>query len=346
MRYRFMGKTGLLLSEFALGTNTFGGEGEFWKAFGALDQGQTNKVIGAAFDAGINLLDTADRYGDGESEVRAGQAIRDSSIGRDKVILATKVALRTGPDANNVGLSRAHILNAAEGSLRRLNTDYIDIYHLHNFDRKTALEETLSALDLLVRQGKVRYVGCSNFTAWQIAKARGIAMRDHLPLLSAAMVSYSVSERAAEREIIPFLLSDDIAMFAFGPLAAGLLTGKYTSDGQAPAGSRLSSGVPVSSANRPRALAAVEVMRPIAAEIGTTVGRIALAWLLRQPCVTSIVLGCKTVDQLHDNLLSADVVLTDQQLAALDAVCRPEPEYPFGQQASAAADRMPGGQGR
>lgn len=340
MRYRFMGATGLLLSEFSLGCNMFGGQGDRWKAFGALDQAQANQIVGAAVESGINLIDTADRYGDGESEVRVGQAIRDLSVGRDQVLLATKVALRTGPGPNAVGLSRAHILDAAEASLRRLNTDYIDIYHLHNFDTRTPLEETLSAFDLLVRQGKVRYVGCSNFAAWQMATARGIARREGLPLISAAMVGYSISERAAEREIVPFLRHDNVAMLAWGPLAAGLLTGKYAPDGQAPAGSRLSSGA-TTSANQERALAAVEVMRPIAAEIGVSVGRLALAWLLHQQHVTSIVIGCKTTEQLRDNLQAADVVLSEPHLAALNAICRPQPEYPHGPQASAAANRLP-----
>lgn len=338
MRYRLMGRTGILLSEFGLGTNMFGGEGR-WKAFGALDEREATAVVGAAVESGINLIDTADVYGDGESEVRVGQAIRNLSVSRHDLVVATKVALRTRPGPNAVGLSRAHIIASAETSLRRLQSDHIDLYQLHSFDPATPLEETLAAMDILVRQGKVRYVGCSNFAAWQIALARGAAMARGLPLIEAIEANYTIASRVIEREIVPLAEHQGIAILVWGPLAAGLLTGKYDRQGKGPENSRLGGGGHTS-ADRDGALAAVEAIRPVAEAHRTTVGAIALAWLLHRKSVTSVIVGCRTVAQLRENLASADIVLSASDLETLDAIARLPLEYPMNKQDRLAADRL------
>jgi aryl-alcohol dehydrogenase-like predicted oxidoreductase len=340
MRYRLLGETGLLVSEIALGTNTFGGKSDRWKAFGALDAKQVAAILGSAADAGINLIDTADSYGDGESEERVGQALRDLELRRESMLIATKVCLRTGTDPNAAGLSRAHILNSIETSLRRLKTDYVDIYQLHNFDPYTPLEETLETLAILVRQGKVRYLGCSNFAAWQVALMRGICEARNLPHIQSVEANYTISSRVIERELVPLLEHQGMGLIVWGPLAAGLLTGKYDRDGGGPQGARLASGASTM-ANRARALDAVDIMRPIAEAHRTTVGQIAIAWLLSRKVVSSVVVGCKAPDQLKENLSALQVTLSKDDLAALDS-CAPLPvEYPFNMQASAAAARLP-----
>ena len=279
MRYRFLGRTGLLVSELGVGTNTFGGQSARWKAFGALDREGVGAVLRTAFEAGINLIDLADTYGDGESETRAGEALQDLGIARDLVILADKACLRAGPGPNAVGLSRAHVFDSVEKSLRKLKTDYLDIFQLHNFDASTPLEETLGALAILVQQGKVRYVGCSNFAAWQVALARGVAEARGLPRIESVEANYTISARVIERELIPLLHHQNMGLLVWGPLGAGLLTGKYDRKGGGPAGARLVSGG-ATMANRERALDAVDVMRPIAKAHGVNVGRVALAWFL------------------------------------------------------------------
>jgi aryl-alcohol dehydrogenase-like predicted oxidoreductase len=338
MRYRLMGRTGILLSEFGLGTNMFGGT-DRWKAFGALDERQATEIVGAAIDSGVNMIDTADVYGDGESEVRVGQAIRNLSVSRHDVVIATKVALRTRPGPNAVGLSRAHVLASAESSLRRLKCDHIDLYQLHSFDPVTPFEETLAALDILVRQGKVRYVGCSNFAAWQIALARGAAMAHALPKIEAIEANYTIASRVIEREIVPLAEHQGIGILVWGPLAAGLLTGKYDRQGKGPENSRLGGGGHTM-ADRDTALAAVEAIRPIAEAHRTTVGAIALAWLLHRRSVTSVIVGCRTQEQLRENLASADIVLSASDLAALDAIGGLPIEYPMNKQDRLAADRL------
>jgi aryl-alcohol dehydrogenase-like predicted oxidoreductase len=339
MRYRFLGRTGLMVSELGLGTNTFGGQSERWKAFGALDRKGVGAVLKTAVDAGINLIDLADTYGDGESETRVGEALKDLKVARSEVILATKACLRAGPGPNAVGLSRAHVTDSVETSLRKLQTDYIDIFQLHNFDVETPLEETLDALGVLVQQGKVRYVGCSNFAAWQVALARGVADTRRLPKIESVEANYTVSARVIERELIPLLRHQGMGLLVWGPLGAGLLTGKYDREGGGPAGARLVSGASTM-ANRDRALDAVDVMRPIAEAHGVNVGRIALAWLLAKPAVSSVIVGCKSPEQLLDNLAALDVELTAEEMTALDAVAALPVEYPANMQASAAANRL------
>jgi aryl-alcohol dehydrogenase-like predicted oxidoreductase len=341
MRYRFLGRTGLLVSELGLGTNTFGGgQDSRWKAFGALDRQGVGAVIGAALDAGVNLIDLADTYGDGESEARVGEALQDLGVARDQVILTDKACLRTGPGPNAVGLSRAHVMDSVETSLRKLKTDYLDIFQLHNFDAATPIEETLEALEILVRQGKVRYVGCSNFTAWQVAVARGVAEARRLPRIEAVEANYTVAARVIERELIPFLSHQGVGLLVWGPLGAGLLTGKYDRQGGGPEGARLVSGGSTI-ANRERALDAVDVMRPIAAAHGASVGQVALAWLLAKPAVSSVIVGCKSPEQLRDNLAAMALTLTPEDMASLDAVAALPAEYPMTTQASAAANRLP-----
>ena len=339
MRYRFLGRTGLLVSELALGTNTFGGQ-EKWKAFGALDRAGVGEVLKTAVDAGINLLDLADSYGDGESEERVGEALQDLGVPRDQMILATKTVLRVGAAPNAAGASRAHLAHAVELSLRKLKTDYLDVLMLHNWDPKTPIEETMEGLDLLVKQGKVRYVGCSNFAAWQVAMARGVAEARRLAQLCCVEANYTVSGRTIERELIPLLNYQSIGLLVWGPLAAGLLTGKYDAEGKGPEGSRLMSGASTS-ANKEMALKAVAAIRPIAERLGASVGHVAIAWVLAKPVVSSVIVGCKSSEQLLDNLKAVDVALTPEDVAALDAVAPLPVEYPFNMQAAFAANRMP-----
>ena len=340
MRYRLIGDTGLLVSELGLGTNMFGGKSDRWKAFGALDKSQATRVVGKALESGINLIDTADSYAEGESEVRVGEALAELSARREDVLIATKVCLRVGEAPNAAGLSRAHILNSIDRSLTRLKTDYVDIYQLHNFDSLTPFEETLGALDALVRQGKVRYVGCSNFAAWQLALLRGVSAARNLPRVESVEANYTISARVIERELVPLLQHQKIGLFVWGPLGAGLLTGKYDREGHGPAGARLVSGA-TTMANRDRALDAVDAMRPIATAHGVNVGQIALAWLLHKPFVTSVIVGCKNGEQLEDNLGATSVTLSKEELTALDKIAAPAVEYPMNMQASTAANRLP-----
>ena len=344
MRYKLLGRTGLFISELGLGTDTFGGQTKRWETFGALGRVQATEMVGEAINAGVNLIDTADTYGDGEAEIRVGQALQDLAIARSEVILVTKVSDRVGPAPNAVGASRSHILNGIEASLRRLGTDYIDLYLIHQFDPATPLDETLRALDMLVRQGKVRYVGCSNFFAWQVALALGVSERDRFSRFAAVEASYTIAAREVERELIPMLLNQEIGLIVWGGLAYGLLTGKYGRDGSAPEVGRLNSSVSVSSAhtNRERAFNAVDAMRPIAGRRGVSIAQIAIAWLLQQKGVTSVLLGTRLVSQLRDNLGAIDIRLSEEELAELGKPGALPIEYPAWMQNSRAIARHPG----
>ncbi|GHA99362.1 aldo/keto reductase [Modicisalibacter luteus] len=327
MRYTRFGNTGLFVSELCLGTMTFGGQGELWSQIGDLQQADADKLIGRALDAGINFIDTADVYSEGHSEIMTGQALKNLRVPRDEVVVATKVFGPTGPGVNARGLSRYHIMEGVKASLRRLQLDHIDLYQVHGFDPATPIEETVRALDLLVQHGHVRYVGVSNWAAWQIMKALGIAERHGLSRFESLQAYYTVAGRDLERELIPLLNSENLGLMVWSPLAGGLLSGKYSRDGQAEAGSRRTT-FDFPPVNVERAYDCIDVMRRIAESRSVSVAQVALAWLLHQPAVTSVIVGAKRVDQLDDNIAASEVRLSDEELVELDAVSALPAEYP------------------
>lgn len=327
MRYKQFGNTGLFVSELCLGTMTFGGQGELWSQIGDLQQGDADKLIGRALDAGINFIDTADVYSQGQSEVMTGQALKNLSVARDEVVVATKVFGETGPGANARGLTRYHIMEGVKASLQRLQLDHIDLYQVHGFDPATPIEETLRALNTLVEHGHVRYIGVSNWAAWQIMKALGIAERHGLARFESLQAYYTIAGRDLERELIPLLQSENLGLMVWSPLAGGLLSGKYTREGQAEAGSRRTT-FDFPPVNVERAYDCIDVMRRIAEARSVSVAQIALAWLLHQQAVTSVIIGAKRVDQLDDNIAATEVHLNENELAELDAVSALPAEYP------------------
>ena len=327
MRNVPLGRTGLFVSELCLGTMTFGGGGGIWGQIGDLKQADAERLLGQALDAGVNFIDTADVYAAGMSEQITGQALQNLKVPRENVVVATKVFGDTSPGPNNRGASRGHILDGIKGSLKRLQLDHIDLYQIHGFDPATPIEETVRALDQLVRHGHVRYVGVSNWAAWQIAKALGIAERLGLARFESLQAYYTVAGRELERELIPMLKSEGLGLMVWSPLAGGLLSGKYGRAQQAEEGSRRNT-FDFPPVDRDRADNAVDAMRPIAQAHGVSVAQIALAWLLHQPQVTSVIVGAKRPEQLADNLAATQVALTAAELAAIDAVSSLPSEYP------------------
>ena len=339
MQYQQLGNTGVFVSRLCLGAMTFGGgTTSIWQAIGALGQQETDTMIGQSLDAGINFIDTANVYGGGESEIQVGRAL---GARRNDVVLASKVFGRMGQGANQVGLSRLCIMQEAEASLKRLNTDRIDLYQIHGFDPLTPLEETLEALTDLVRQGKVRYIGCSNLAAWQIMKAQGISAKDRLEKFVTLQAYYSIAGRDIEREITPMLQDQKMGLLTWSPLAGGLLSGKVTRSNAGDGDARRSkfNFPPV---NLERAYDVIDVMQAVATRRGATVAQVALAWQLHKPFVTSVIIGAKKISQLKDNLGAADLKLDADDMKQLDEVSKLPAEYPgwmFGMQGS---DRRPG----
>ncbi|KKC35661.1 aldo/keto reductase [Devosia epidermidihirudinis] len=326
MRYKSLGGTGLLVSEICLGTMTFGGAG-FWTAIGQLDQGVADSIVARALDAGVNFIDTADVYSEGLSEEITGRAIVNSGRKRSDVVLATKLNGQMGPGPNDRGSSRGHIMDAVKASLKRLNTDYIDLYQIHAQDNLTPVEETVRALEDLVRQGHVRYVGVSNWAAWRIVKALGVADKNNWARFSTLQAYYTIAGRDLEREIVPMIEQEKLGLMVWSPLAGGLLSGKYNRDGTSPDGSRRAN-FDFPPVNRDRAFDSIDVMREIGDAKGVSVARIALAWLLHQKHVMSVIVGAKSVEQLDDNLAAVDVALTADELQRLDKVSALPAEYP------------------
>ena len=323
MKYRQLGRTGLFVSELCFGTMTFGGKG-FWKAIGQLPQDAADNLVAQVLEAGINFIDTANVYSEGESEKILGKAL---GTRRKDVVLATKVLGPMGPGPNDTGLSRKHILQSIEESLTRLGTDYIDLYQIHGFDPLTPIEETLRALDDLVKSGKVRYIGCSNMAAWQVMKALWVSDKYNLHRFESLQAYYTIAGRDLEREMVPVLQDQNLGLMVWSPLAGGLLSGKYDRDGSGPGGARrVDFDFPP--VNKDRAFDVVDVMREIAEDKNASVAQIALSWLLHQPVVTSVIVGAKTQQQLAENLAAPDVKLTDDELARLKAVSELPMEYP------------------
>ncbi|MDU6685193.1 MAG: aldo/keto reductase [Enterobacteriaceae bacterium] len=328
MRYQKLGNTGLFVSELCLGTMTFGGEGGMWGKIGQLDQAQADKLVGSALDAGINFIDTANVYSEGRSEQITGQALKNLKVPRENVVVATKVFGETGTaGVNSRGSSRYHIIGSVKESLRRMQLDHIDLYQLHGFDPATPMEEMLYALDNLVQHGHVRYIGVSNWAAWQIAKALGISERLGLARFASLQAYYTIAGRDLERELAPMLQSENVGLMVWSPLAGGLLSGKYSRDGKGEEGSRrLEFDFPP--VNKDRAFDCIDVMRVIAEAKGVSVAQIALAWLLHQPVVSSVIIGAKRPDQLDDNIAATHIRFTDDELRQLDAVSTLPREYP------------------
>lgn len=327
MRHLPLGRTGLFVSELCLGTMTFGGGGALWNKIGQLQQAEAERLVGQALDAGINFIDTADIYAEGRSEQITGQALRNLNVPRDQVVVATKVLGETGPGINSRGATRSHILAGVKASLQRLQLDHIDLYQVHGFDPATPVEETVRALDQLVRDGDVRYVGVSNWAAWQIVKALGIAERLGLARFDSLQAYYTVAGRDLERELIPMLRSEGLGLLVWSPLAGGLLSGKYGREQTAEAGSRrIEFDFPP--VDRERAWTCVDVMREIAHAHRVSVAQVALAWLLHQPQVTSVIVGAKRAEQLADNVAATEVRLSAPELEQIDQVSRLPAEYP------------------
>jgi aryl-alcohol dehydrogenase-like predicted oxidoreductase len=338
MEYRQLGRSGLRISALTLGTMTFGGRGDFANV-GTTDLAAARRQIDMALDAGVTLIDTANMYSNGASEEIIGEAL--SAGKRDAVLLATKARFAMGGGQNDAGLSRHHLIEACEASLRRLQTDHIDLYQVHEWDGQTPLEETLSALDLLVRSGKVRYVGCSNYAGWQVMKALGIAARNRLPAFVSQQIYLSLQERSAEFEIVPSAIDQGLGILIWSPLAGGLLSGKYRRGQPRPAGARHAkewSEPPVY--DEDKLYDTVEVLIAIAERHGVSAAQVALAWLLRRPGITSVIVGARTDEQLADNLAAATLELSADEHAELEAVSRPPLLYPFWHQAQNASDRL------
>src|SRR3954463_12472398 len=326
MRYNSFGQTGLYVSELCLGAMTFGGAG-IWKAIGELGSKEAEALIGTALDAGVNLIDTADVYSDGESERLVGAALRALARPREQILVATKVRGRVGPGVNQVGLSRSHILASIDASLDRLGLDHVDLYQIHGFDPVTPIEETVRALDDVVRSGKARYVGFSNLPAWVASHAITFAEQNNLARFQSAQVYYSMVGRDIEREIAPLCKARDLAILPWSPLAGGLLSGKFDPEKKGPADARRTNFdfPPVNMERLPRVLAA---LRQVAEQTGVSVARVALAWELTKPFVTSIIIGAKKPEQLVDNLAAVELRLSPEQTKRLDEASALPIEYP------------------
>ena len=328
MRYRKFGRTGLFVSELCLGTMTFGGQSGMWSQIGAVEQSDADGLVGRALDAGINFIDTADIYADGRSEIITGQTLKNLRVAREDVIVATKVHGETGTKGVNArGLSRHHIMDGIQASLSRLQLDHVDLYQVHGFDPATPMEEALRAMDDLTRHGHVRYVGVSNWAAWQIMKALGIAERLGLARFASLQAYYTVAGRDLERELIPMLESEGLGLMVWSPLAGGLLSGKYDRNTESTDGGRRTQ-FDFPPVDKARAYDCIDVMRQLADQRGVSVAQIALAWVLHQKTVTSVIVGAKRIEQLDDNIAATQIKLATDDIARLDAVSALAPEYP------------------
>ena len=326
MKYNLLGNTGLKVSELCLGTMTFGGKG-FWSVIGTLPQDSVDALVRRSIDAGINFIDTANVYSEGVSEQMTGTAIRNLGLHRDDLIIATKVRGKVGEGPNQIGLTRKHILHQVEESLRRLQTDYIDLYQIHGYDSLTPLEETLAALDTLVTSGKVRYIGCSNLAAWQLMKALAHSTHHRISKFVSLQAYYTFAGRDLEREIVPLLKDQHVGLMVWSPLAGGFLSGKYTRSGEAQEGSRrVNFDFPP--VNKERAFDIIDVLQDMAKAKKATVAQLALAWLLHQRVVSSVIIGAKKPEQLEENIHATTITFSPEELQKIDEVSRLPHEYP------------------
>ena len=326
MKYNLLGNTGLKVSELCLGTMTFGGKGYF-KAIGSLDQETVDELVKRAVDAGINFIDTANVYSEGLSEEMTGKAIKNLGLNRDNLVIATKVRGKMGEGLNNVGLTRKHIMQQVDESLKRLQLDYIDLYQTHSFDPLTPWQETLWALDDLIKVGKVRYIGASNVAAWQLMKALDFANYTHVAPYVSLQAYYTIAGRDLEREMIPLLQDQKVGLMIWSPLAGGLLSGKYSRDNEKSAdGRRADFDFPP--VDRERAYNIIDVLKPIAESKGASVAQLSIAWLLKQSAVTTVIIGANKMEQLEDNLKAIEVNFTEEELKKIDEVSQLPAEYP------------------
>ncbi len=326
MNMRFLGKTGIKVSELCLGCMTFGGRGT-WVSIGTLNQKQVDELVGIALEGGINFFDTADVYSEGLSEELLGKALGDK---RKDIILATKVRGVIGSGPNDVGLTRKHILEGCDNSLRRLKTDYIDLYQVHSFDPATPLEETMSTLNDLVHSGKVRYIGVSNFTGWQLMKALAISEKNHWERFVTLQALYSLAARDLELELVPLCQDQGLGILPWSPLFGGFLTGKFRKGQSGPAGARRSTGQQfLQFHDEVKAYEMIDELEKIAKAHNASVAQTALNYLLRKPQVTSIIIGAKTPEQLRDNLKTSEWRLTDDEVTHLDSLSEPPRIYPY-----------------
>jgi aryl-alcohol dehydrogenase-like predicted oxidoreductase len=326
MRMRKLGESGLFVSEMCFGAMTFGGTDGIWGQVGKLGQEDADALTKTALDEGINLFDTANVYANGRSEEILGQSLRNLGVARDDLVIATKVASAMGKGQNRRGASRSHILSEARASLTRLGLDHIDLYQIHAFDPATPIEETLEALDTLVRAGDVRYIGLSNWAAWQIMKAIGITRARQLAPITSLQAYYTLVGRDLEREIAPLLTSERVGLMVWSPLAGGYLTGKYSAGGDGEGGRQTELDFPPIDRRRGEPL--IDVLKTVAAKHNHQPAQIAIAWLLKQSVVSTVIIGAKRVEQLRENIRAADIVLDEDDMTALDAVSRLPIEYP------------------
>jgi aryl-alcohol dehydrogenase-like predicted oxidoreductase len=331
MKFRQLGRTGLKVSEICFGTMTFGTN--FYN-IAVVDQALATQMTARCLEAGVNFFDTADVYSFGESEMLLGNAIKETGVRRDEVVIATKVrsamsaaAAEGKGDFNNVGLSRHHIMAAVEASLKRLGTDYIDLYQVHGWDIRTPLEETMRALDDLVRQGKVRYIGCSNWSARHLAKSIALCRERGWEPFASQQVYYSLVGRDLEHELMPLSVEEGVGILPWSPLSGGFLSGKFRRDKDAPAGARRAN-FDFPPIDNERGYDAVEALYTVAERRNASVAQVALAWALAQPAVSSIIIGAKTMEQLDDNLKASEVSLTAEDIAELSATTEPRKQYP------------------
>jgi aryl-alcohol dehydrogenase-like predicted oxidoreductase len=336
MEYRRLGRSGLFVSALTLGTMTFGGQGGFSKV-GATDVAGARRQVDMCLDAGINLFDTANIYSAGESEEILGETI---SGRRDDLLLATKVRMAVGDAPNDTGLSRHHIIRQCEKSLRRLGTDYIDLYQVHEWDGLTPLEETLEALDTLVKSGKVRYVGSSNYSGWQLMKALGISERLGLQRYVSQQIHYTLQAREAEYELVPLAVDQDCSILVWSPLAGGLLSGKYRRDKETSEGRHVEGWDEPPVRDTDKLYNTIDVLVEIAEDRDVSAAQVALSWLLGRPGVASVIIGARNDEQLADNLEATELELSKGERRRLDEVSAPPLIYPFWHQAKTASDRL------
>ena len=335
MEYRQLGNSGLMVSVLTMGTMTFGGTGPFAKV-GSTDLAGAKRQIDMCVEAGVNFVDTADIYSTGISEEIVGEAIS----GHKDLLIATKARFNMGQGPNNRGLSRYHLVNACEASLKRLKVDVIDLYQLHEWDGITPLEETLSALDLLQRQGKIRYVGCSNYSGWHLMKALGIAERERLPRFVAQQIHYTLQAREAEQELVPISLDQGLGILVWSPIAGGLLSGKYRRGKPQPEGRALNEWKEPPIYDENRLYDIVDVLVDVAEKRNVPAAQVALAWLLGRPAVTSVIIGARNDEQLKANLGAGELKLSEDERSRLDKVSAVPLAYPYWHQAATASDRL------
>ena len=328
MRYHLLGQTGLYVSELCLGTMTYGGYTGIWESIGNLQQDAVNEQLKFAFEAGINFIDTANVYSMGKSETLLGQALKTLGLPREQLIVATKSTGSMDDSPNGRGQSRHHIFNQVDASLKRLQLDYIDLYQIHGFDPLTPFEESLSALNDLVRSGRVRYIGLCNLAAWQIMKALSVSEQWGFAKFVSVQAYYTIAGRDLEREVVPLLQDQKLGLMVWSPLAGGLLSGKYQgAEDKGPAGARRTTfDFPL--VDKQRAFRCVDAMRPLATQRQVSVAQIALAWLLSKPFVSSVIIGAKSMDQLRDNIAAPRLQLSADEIKLLDDVSQLPVEYP------------------